>query len=86
MTPRSRLKVELPVCPSCQHVGSRPAPVPSVTEIQNRAKNSALAFLEQADLTSDARDAANWSLAAKNAIAAALSCETILKIQAEGRR
>lgn len=62
--------------------GSRPL---SVTEIQSEAKDSAQRFLSFANDTTDARDAANWTLAAKNAVSVAVSSETILKIQRGGR-
>lgn len=58
----------------------------SVTELQNQARKRVEEFLVRSEVTEDARDAANWSLAAKNAASVAVSCETILKVRAEGER
>jgi hypothetical protein len=57
----------------------------AVTAIQTQAKEAAVRFLELASSEEDAKVAASWSLAAKNAISVAVSCETILKIQNGGR-
>lgn len=58
----------------------------SVCKLQNRALNSADDYLGRAEASSDARDAADWTLAAKNAASVATSCETILKIKNGGGR
>jgi hypothetical protein len=58
----------------------------SVTKLQNLARERVEEFLAKAGGPGDARDAANWSLAAKNAASVAVSCETILKIRADGER
>lgn len=43
-------------------------------------------FLAEAHEGVSAKEAADWALAAKNAVSVAVSCETILKIQKDGRR
>jgi hypothetical protein len=58
----------------------------SARELQREAKLSARQFLDAADDATDPRDAANWSLAAKNAVSVAVSCETILKVRSEAER
>lgn len=57
----------------------------SFRKLQHEAKMSAAGFLEDANKAEKAGEAADWALAAKNAIAVAVSCETILKIQNGGR-
>jgi hypothetical protein len=57
----------------------------SFRKLQHEAKESARRFLDDANTSEDSREAANWALAAKNAVSVALSCETILKIQNGGR-
>jgi hypothetical protein len=52
-----------------------------IVEIQDIATAKADEFLERANDAATAREAADWSLAAKNAMSVAASCETIRKIR-----
>ena len=47
------------------------------------AKERAAGFLQQAAVTGDARDAASWSNAARNAVEVALKCEQIVATKAK---
>ncbi len=58
----------------------------SFRRLQHDAKESASDFLGRANDATDGKEAANWSLAAKNAASVATSRETILKIQNGGAR
>ncbi len=51
----------------------------STTEIQSTAQGLAASFLRNASEALDAKIAADWSLAAKNAIQVSLTCEQIVK-------
>lgn len=51
----------------------------STAEIKCMAKDSAKAFLTFADAAGSAREAADWSLAAKNAVSIVLTTEQIVK-------
>ncbi len=61
-------------------------PTPSFTTLQNEARERAERFLAASAETLDPKEAAGWSLAAKNATSVAVSCETILKIRNGGGR
>ena len=63
-----------------------PDPSLSFRRLQHDAKESASDFLGRANASGDGKEAANWSLAAKNAASVATSCETILKLQGGGRQ
>lgn len=58
----------------------------SFRKLQHEAKEQSKRFLEEADRAPSAKEAADWAWAAKNSIAVAVSCETILKIQNGGGR
>jgi hypothetical protein len=58
----------------------------SVSKLQGQAHLRAEEFLVKSRVTDDARDAANWSLAAKNAASVAVSCETLMKLRNGGGR
>lgn len=58
----------------------------SARQLQHEAKLSAQQFLKDADNATDPRDAANWALAAKNAVSVAVSCETLMKLRNGGGR
>lgn len=51
----------------------------SVGELQISAAHKASEFMKSAQATANPKVAADWSLAAKNSVAVALSCEHILK-------
>lgn len=54
-------------------------PLPSVTEIQNRALRSTDEFMKAADCSVDPTKAREWSLAAKNAMAVVLAAEQTIR-------
>ena len=60
-----------------------PTPPLSFRELQFEAKERAAGFLQQAAVTGDARDAASWSSAARNAVEVALKCEQIVATKAK---
>jgi hypothetical protein len=62
------------------------AATPAVGDVQCEALKRVEEFMASAMGTDDARDAANWSLAAKNAASVAVSCETLLKVRGEAER
>lgn len=51
----------------------------SLSKVQNRAVAAALVFTDKATKTGSAEEAADWSLAAKNAAATALQVEQMIK-------
>lgn len=58
----------------------------SFAQLRHDAKERAAGFLETAAMASDARDAASWSLAARNATDIALKCEQALATGRQGGR
>ncbi len=61
-------------------------PTPCFTTLQNEARERAEQFLATSAAVGDSKEAANWSLAAKNAMSVAVSCESILKMRNGGGR
>lgn len=57
----------------------------TVTNLQEKALESAQKFMELADGATSDKEAAGWSLASKNAAAVATNCESIFKMRNGGR-